>query len=115
MHGTDDVRRRIRGLREQARAEAEVAVMECAEAVAAQARADCPVKSGRLRDSIRVEMVRGDGGDVVAARVVADAPYAAEVELGLGQAPQPFLGSSWERLGPMVLRELLRRLLRGQD
>jgi len=113
MLGTDDVTRRIKELRDEICAAVQAAVAECAEAVAEQARADCPVASGRLRDSIRVEMARNDTDAIVEARVIADAPYAAEVELGLGQAPQPFLWPSWERLGPSVLRALLGCFSRG--
>lgn len=46
-------------------------------AVAADARLLCPVRTGRLRDSIEPERIDGRTGHVVARR-----PYAAPVELG---------------------------------
>lgn len=50
------------------------------------AKARAPVDTGRLRDSIRVE-VEGS-----AARVIADCPYAAAVEFGTPtRSPQPFM------------------------
>lgn len=53
-----------------------------AESAAAKARDMAPVLSGTLRDSIQAE----------GNRVVADAPYAAAVELGTTDtAPQPYM------------------------
>ncbi len=58
----------------------------CAAAAAQRARELCPVDTGRLRDSIRVER---DGN---AARVSANTDYAAYVEFGTSKtAPQPYL------------------------
>jgi HK97 gp10 family phage protein len=96
---------------EKIRAAVEAAVAECAAAIAEQARADCPVRSGRLRESISVEVATDPAGAVIEGRVFADAPYAAVVELGTGKsAPQPFLFPALERLGPIMLRELLRMM-----
>ena len=50
------------------------------------AKARAPVDTGRLRESIRAE------AEGLTARVVADCPYAAAVELGTSRsAPQPFM------------------------
>jgi len=87
----------------------EAAVAECAQAIAEQARADCPVSSGRLRGSIGSEVSLDPVAGVVEGRVYADAPYAAAVELGLGRSPpQPFLFPALERQGAR-----LRQILRG--
>ncbi len=56
------------------------------EAVAAEARALCPVDTGRLRNSISVS---ADGGGAV---ISANTDYAAYVEFGTSNAPsQPFM------------------------
>ena len=57
-------------------------------AVAQDARTLCPVQSGRLRESIGVRMQEeGASGEVV-----ANAPYAAIVEMGsAARAARPFL------------------------
>jgi len=98
---------------EKIRAAVEAAVAECAETIAEQAREDCPAASGRLRESIGVEMRVDPGPGVIAARVFAAAPYAAAVELGMGKTPpRPFLFPALERLGPVLgraLRDLMRR------
>jgi len=104
-----EVQDRLPQVATQIRAAAEAAVAECAAAIAEQARADCPVRSGRLRESIGVEVATDPAGAVIEARVFADAPYAAVVELGTGKsAPQPFLFPALEAQGAR-LREVLRR------
>jgi len=86
----------------------EAAVAECAETIAEQAREDCPAASGRLRESIGVEMRVDPGSGMIEARVSADTPYAAAVELGSGKTPpRPFLFPALERLGPILVRALL--------
>jgi hypothetical protein len=93
MSGIDQhVQARLAEAQSRIHAAVEDAIAECAAAAVEQARADCPVASGRLRDSIGSE-VRGDAeSGVIEGRVYAAAPYAAAVELGLGGSPaQPFL------------------------
>jgi hypothetical protein len=64
-----------------------------AEGVAARARLHAPAESGRLRDSIGVEIDQA----ALKATIVVEAPYAAAVECGhVGPgghfvAPHPFL------------------------
>jgi HK97 gp10 family phage protein len=95
--------RRVAALRETIRGVVDAAVAECAQAIAGQARENCPVESGRLRDSIGVEVPGDSSGAVIAARVVADTPYAAAVELGLGgQSPQPFVLPAVEAVGRKI-------------
>lgn len=63
---------------------------QAAEAVADEARKQCPVDSGRLRESI--DTARAGNGHYV---VSADAPYAAVVEFGTSRTePRPFLRSA---------------------
>lgn len=60
---------------------------QSAEIVAAAAQAMCPRESGELAASIHVESHGSEGADVV-----ADAPYALNVELGTHkQSAHPFL------------------------
>ena len=102
-----EVQRRLAAAGAVMRAAAEAAVTDCAAAIAEQARADCPVETGRLRDSIGVEVLVNEADDMIEARVYAAAPYAAAVELGSGKhAPRPFLLPAWERVGPTLVRAL---------
>jgi hypothetical protein len=93
MSGIDqDVQARLAEARSRIHAAVENAVAECAAAAVEQAREDCPVASGRLRDSIGSEVQVDDDAGLIEARIFAAAPYAAAVELGLGGSPpQPFL------------------------
>ena len=60
------------------------------ERTAQEARAACPVDTGALKDSIRVEYAQSASGAEAALR--ADAPHAAAVELGtMKRRAQPFL------------------------
>jgi HK97 gp10 family phage protein len=73
-----------------------------AQNVASLARALAPVRTGRLRASIAVE-VSGTG----AVSVIADAPYAVYVELGTSrQSPQPFLRPAVENDRPGLMSDL---------
>lgn len=82
--------RRLDELAETARQAARAAASETALAVAETARQLAPRQTGALRESITVECTdTGEGGE---ARVLAGAPHAAAVELGLGgRKPSPFL------------------------
>ena len=69
-------------LEELAAERVRLAAEECCE----DAMARAPVETGRLRNSLRVEL------DGLTARVVTDCPYAAAVEFGTSKrAPQPFM------------------------
>jgi HK97 gp10 family phage protein len=113
MKGLDrEVQARLASVHAEIRAEVEAVVAECARAVVEQARADCPVASGRLRDSIGAEVSFDPSTGVIEARVYADAPYAAAVELGRGRsAPQPFLFPALEGRGPR-LRQVMHEIAR---
>lgn len=52
--------------------------------VLAEAQAICPVDTGELRDSLRVEAITDDGSRLTGA-VSANTGYAAYVEFGTGQ------------------------------
>ena len=71
----------LAGSAEEIRRALEEAGRACAEA----AKARAPVRTGRLRDSIRWTVV-SDGGDLLAA-VGTDVPYAAAQELGTSKRP----------------------------
>jgi len=63
------------------RGETAEAMRDVAEDVASRARADAPVRTGEYRSSIEVVVERTDRA---VARVLADVPYAAEVEADRG-------------------------------
>lgn len=108
MSGIDqDVQARLAEARSRIHAAVENAVAECAAAAADQARADCPVASGRLRDSIGCEVTSDAEAGVIHAQVYAAAPYAAAVELGLTKvSPRPFLFPALEKEGTVLLARL---------
>ena len=102
-----EVQRRLSAAQAEIHARVAAAVAECAAAIADQARADCPVATGALRDSIASEVVPDADSGVIEGRVHAAAPYAAAVELGSAKTgPRPFL---WPALEGRVA-ELLRHL-----
>lgn len=60
------------------------------------AKEECPVRTGRLRNSISYEVERD--GDTIIGIVKASAPYAQYVEYGtVKQKPQPFLRPALEK------------------
>jgi len=65
-------------LMDREQAELDAALMSAMET----AKAEAPVKTGRLRESIHAEVTRQ--GDVIRGVLTSDAPYAAHVEYGLG-------------------------------
>lgn len=84
----------------------ERAVMRTAEAVMQAAKEDCPVRTGRLKNSITLK------SDGYKAEVYAAVEYAAAVELGTSrQRPQPFLSrgiaKGAEAAGKIFMEELL--------
>lgn len=83
----------LRGIRDQlaGRVEAAAARLE------AEARKECPVKSGRLRDSIAHATDR----DRLAASVTASAEYAAIIE-----GSNPFLSRAARQAAPEIGRIL---------
>lgn len=71
--------------------------LELAEGTAEEARRDCPVRTGALKNSIRVEVDKDTGeADVVAGNEQVN--YAPYVEYGGVHTPsQPFMTPSAER------------------
>lgn len=85
------------------------AVADVCEQVRAESAGLCPVKSGRLRDSIALD-VQANGGSVK-GKVSASADYAAKVELGsYAQAPKPFLAPAFSLHAPSLAQTLARKL-----
>ena len=69
------------------------AVWELASVALEDARANCPVRTGRLKRSLTLS--RGDGRE--SFKISSDVPYAAAVELGgRGRRPRLFLSGSVE-------------------
>ncbi len=84
----------------------ERAVRRTAETVMRAAKEDCPVRTGRLKNSIALKSDRDE------AEVYTDVEYAAAVELGTSrQRPQPFLSrgiaKGAEAAGKIFVEELL--------
>lgn len=78
------------------------------EAMAEQARADCPVKTGALRASIGVRR-ESDG-----ASLVAGARHAACVELGSANAPaRPFLYPAFKARAQAMMARVKRAVCRA--
>lgn len=81
-------------------------LLDALRVVAAQvldtARTDIPVRTGALRDSLRIERV-----DDQAVRVVSEAPQALAVE-----SRRPFLRPAWPPSARESLRDALREILR---
>lgn len=62
---------------------------ECAQNILISARENCPQKSGKLKDSLKVKMSDGKG------EIYSDLPYAQKVEMGDSKtAPNPFLSKA---------------------
>lgn len=57
-----------------------------------EAKARCPVRTGRLRNGVQSEVVSGEGSTVATLRLFDDVPYAPHVEFGTRfNRAQPFL------------------------
>jgi len=82
------------------------AVRETAEAACAAAAELVPVRTGRLKRSLRVIQE-----DSLRAQVTADCPYAVFVELGSGvSGPQPFMSPAAHRQRRAFPERIRRRL-----
>lgn len=69
------------------------ALRKTAEKAYRAAKEECPVRTGKLRNSI--ELICSDNSAEIGSRL----DYAAAVELGTGRtAPNPFLGRAAERI-----------------
>ena len=86
------------------------------EALKAEAKRRCPVKTGALRDSIRASVrIQGEQAE---AFVGSGLPYAGPVELGTLQAlPAPFLAPALAARKPALTEQMkraVRRALEGE-
>lgn len=78
------------------------------EAVAREARANCPVRTGALRESIGVRM----GGDA-AGEVFAAAPHAVPVEMGTARMPaRPYLYPAFKARQSGLTERIARAVIR---
>jgi HK97 gp10 family phage protein len=65
------------------------------------AKKDCPVRTGRLKNSLSVEKER------LKRQIGTDVLYAGFVELGTSrQRPQPYLFPAWAKNGPALITDL---------
>ncbi len=83
---------------------------ESAEALAENAKARAPFKTGELRESISVEASE----DGLLLEVIADAPHAPLVEFGTRKLPaQPFMVPAAEEEFPKIREALIKTLNRA--
>jgi HK97 gp10 family phage protein len=79
--GTERLARNMKVLTAEIKARVEAAITDQAENVATTARENCPVRTGALKRSIRVEV--GDGGMFAAVKAGGmEAPHAHLIEFG---------------------------------
>ncbi|QNE38990.1 HK97 gp10 family phage protein [Hymenobacter sp. NBH84] len=91
IQGLDILLKQINKIAADVEAKIDKVNRETAEAIATDAKSFAPVKSGRLKNSIHVVK------DAAGYEVVADAPYAAKVELGVrGSVAKPFLFPAYQ-------------------
>ena len=86
MKGLSCALTRLRAMPDRTRRSSDDAALAAAKAALSIARSLSPVRTGRLRDSLRAEPTKNG------AALTACCPYAVYVELGARYAPaQPFL------------------------
>jgi HK97 gp10 family phage protein len=76
------------------------AIADTVQHIAEAAKQNCPVKTGKLRDSIAAEI----SDDGMSATITADVPYAAYVEYG--PDGKPFLNPAYEECAPQLIDTL---------
>lgn len=96
----------IRAIKRRMKINAELAAARSARAIAKDAKANAPVDTGALRDSIRAE------GNGLKWTVVVGAPYGVYVEFGtMYMSAQPFLLPAAMRRFPDVVKDLRNSIL----
>ena len=84
------------------------ALRKTAEKAYRAAKEECPVRTGKLRNSIELT-ISGKG-----AQIGSRLDYAAAVELGTGRtAPNPFLGRAAERIRKEAVRIFIDEMFGG--
>ena len=106
VKGADKLRAQLAAYKAKLAAATKKTVDETLHQIAEEARSNAPVDTGALRESIHVEEETG-----LAGKVVADADYAIDVELGTSHAPaQPFLGPAYFKALTEVAADLKANL-----
>lgn len=122
VRGLDVLERKLRRLVAVSRGPAIAPdVVASARPLVASAQARAPVRSGRLRASLRVMETTSSAGGAQ-ARVGTDVPYAARIEFGFAgrdslgrlysQPAQPYLRPAADDAGGAATRELAARMRR---
>jgi HK97 gp10 family phage protein len=113
VQGAAALTARLEKLADAARNRVTVAIREELQGAADQARADVPVRTGALRDSIRVEIGQaGISGQLIAGG--KKAPHAHLVEFGTRKAvPHAFLFPAGEQ-ARRALNERLPKILEDE-
>ena len=76
------------------------AIAEASQQIVELAKDNCPVKTGRLRDSIAAEI----SDDGMSSTITADVPYAPYIEYG--PHAKPFLNPAFEEISPQFISML---------
>jgi len=102
---------RLRGMSETAETAVEKAIYKGALMIEADAKRNCPVKSGKLRNSIAAKFYKNGGSPY--ATVGTDVEYAPYVEFGTRfQKPQPYLGPAFNANAGRI-REMIEEAVKG--
>jgi HK97 gp10 family phage protein len=107
VEGMPALRRALLTITQEGRRTVQREVMRSALKVQAGAKVRCPVDTGRLRNSIAVE-IQDEG---LSALVGTNVEYAPFVEFGTSrQRPQPYLFPAYEEEHPQFVERLRREL-----
>lgn len=91
INGLDELKDAFAQASDDLAEQVQQAIADVAQKIVDTAKQNCPVKTGRLRDSIAAEI----SDDGMSATITADVPYAAYVEYG--PHGKPFLNPAFEQ------------------
>ena len=107
-----ELARNFNRINRDANNEIERAIVKSALIVERDAKLNCPVDTGRLRQSISHRLV--EENDIIAAETGTNVEYAKSIEFGTSrQSAQPFLFPAYNNNKQRILRELARAFRRG--
>lgn len=107
-----ELARNFNRINRDANNEIERAIVKSALIVERDAKLNCPVDTGRLRQSISHRLV--EENDIIAAETGTNVEYAKSIEFGTSrQSAQPFLFPAYNNNKQRIIRELARAFRRG--
>jgi HK97 gp10 family phage protein len=108
-----ELAKNFRNIGKQVLTEEEQAVFRAALIVERDAKLNCPVDTGRLRQSIGSRIVEGDENNII-AEVGTNVTYAPYVEYGSSKmAARPFLFPAYNNNKQRILKELAKAFIKG--